>query len=593
MTLPQRIGLWLLGCVVVIIFVVANSGTDLSLSEFSAPAEAPSSNTAVDQSYYVTARNLAALAATPQEQQYAVLAMRSADHELDQSFASAIRNSAAHRLEHTAAATSMLQRIAELKQSIRADQAGVAAASADSSKASDDDGERLRIAQAQLTLDEDELENVQQDLARTGGDPQTDIQQAFDQHRSIESQAAALPKNTATADLESARSLHSVVGKVRILSSLKQRRKMLADARNKVLAEQQKLQQQHDGLDRQTYVSTPGEDPSSRSGRLTQLRVSAEREKDMADLDKRVRDLGQLAKVYEDWGHLVQTQRRTLLTSLAADFLTVVMAVLGIFALSGFAQYLLKRWEKNHHRRLKHARVVITLILEIVVVARIAVVIFGMPGDVSTILGFITAGITVTLKDFLVSFVGWFALMGRRGIQVGDWVEIDGTQGEVLEVTALHTYLLEAGNWATSGQFTGRQAVFMNKFAVERKYFNFSTSEQWLWDEFVVPVPASKVITQELLSRVQHLIATETRDDMASAEASWRELATTHGLHERKGAPTAIVRTSAAGLEVVVRYVTKAPTRFDTAVRLRQLVLGALGLGLHVDPSMPARPVGT
>nr|WP_081490676.1 mechanosensitive ion channel family protein [Terriglobus roseus] len=132
---------------------------------------------------------------------------------------------------------------------------------------------------------------------------------------------------------------------------------------------------------------------------------------------------------------------------------------------------------------MKHARVVLTVLLEVIVVARVAVVIFGMPGYVSTIIGFVTAGITVTLKDFLVSFVGWFALMGRRGVQVGDWVEIDGTQGEVLEVTALHTYVLEAGNWATSGQFTGRQAVFMNKYAVERKYFNFSTSEQWLWEE--------------------------------------------------------------------------------------------------------------
>jgi hypothetical protein len=593
LTLPQRVGLWLVGCVVVIIFAVATVGTDLSLSQFSEPAEAPSSNSSINQSTYVTARNLAALAATPQEQQYAVLAMRSADHELDQSFASAIRNSASHRFALTPAATSMLHHAAELKQAIRVDQASVTAASAEGGDTPDDDGERLRIAQAQLVLDQDELENVQQDLARMGGDPQTDVQQAFDQHRSIENQAAALPKNTETAALESSRSLHSVLGKMRILSSLKERRSALIDARSKALAARQRLQQQHDVLANKSYVAAPGEDPASRVGKLAQLRALAEREKDMTDLDKRVRDLGQLATVYEDWGHLMQTQRRALLTSLTEDFLKILMAVLGIFALSGLAQYLINRWEKNHHHRLKHARVVITLLLEVVVVARIAVVVFGMPGDVSTIVGFITAGITVTLKDFLVSFVGWFALMGRRGVEVGDWVEIDGTQGEVLEVTVLHTYLLEAGNWGTSGQFTGRQAVFMNKYAVERKYFNFSTSEQWLWDELVIPVPGSKVITRQLLGRVQELIAAETQDDMAAADASWRELAMTHGLRERKGAPTAVVRTSAAGLEVVVRYVSKAPRRFESAVHLRQVVLGALGLGLVADPAVPASSVDT
>ncbi|AFL90070.1 small-conductance mechanosensitive channel [Terriglobus roseus DSM 18391] len=593
LTLPQRVGLWLLGCVVVIIFAVANVGTDLSLSQFSAPAEAPSSNTSVDQSLYVTARNLAALAATPQEQQYAVLAMRSADHELDQSFASVIRNSASQRLALTPAAVSVLQRAAELKQVIQADRAAVAAASAEGSDAPDGGDERLRTAQAQLVLDQDELENVQQDIAQMGGDPQTDVQQAFDQHRALESQAAILPRNAAPAALESSRSLHSVVGKVRILASLKERRSALIEARTKALAAQHRLQQQHEVLTNKSSVPPSGKDPASRAGKLANLQAAAEREKDMTVLDKRVRDLGQLAAVYEDWIHLMQSQRRALLASLAGDFLTIVMAVLGVFALSGLAQYLINRWEKSHHHRLKHPRVVITLFLEVVVVARIAVVIFGMPGDVSTIIGFVTAGITVTLKDFLVSFVGWFALMGRRGVQVGDWVEIDGTQGEVLEVTALHTYLLEVGNWATSGQFTGRQAVFMNKYAVEKKYFNFSTSEQWMWDELVIPVPATKSITQQMLAQVQQLIAAETQDDLAAAEASWGRLAATNGLEERKGAPTAVVRTSATGLEVVARYVTTAPAHFATAVRLRQVVLGALGLGLTADPDVLNSPSAT
>ncbi|WP_157178435.1 hypothetical protein [Terriglobus roseus] len=60
-----------------------------------------------------------------------------------------------------------------------------------------------------------------------------------------------------------------------------------------------------------------------------------------------------------------------------------------------------------------------------------------------------------------------------------------------------------------------------------------------------------------------------------------------------KGAPAAVVRTSSAGLEVVVRYVTKAPRRFETAVRLRQVVLGALGLGSVVDPSILTSPIAT
>src|SRR5205814_1267265 len=82
-----------------------------------------------------------------------------------------------------------------------------------------------------------------------------------------------------------------------------------------------------------------------------------------------------------------------------------------------------------------------------------------------------------------VGFIGWFVLMGRNGIRLGDWVEINGVTGEVIELGMFHTVLLETGNWTDSGHPTGRRVTFTNGFAIEGHYFNFSTSGQWLWDE--------------------------------------------------------------------------------------------------------------
>jgi small-conductance mechanosensitive channel len=48
----------------------------------------------------------------------------------------------------------------------------------------------------------------------------------------------------------------------------------------------------------------------------------------------------------------------------------------------------------------------------------------GVPNQMPTILGLAGAGLTVALKDFIVGFVGWFVLMGRNGVRVGDRVEI-------------------------------------------------------------------------------------------------------------------------------------------------------------------------
>ncbi len=116
-------------------------------------------------------------------------------------------------------------------------------------------------------------------------------------------------------------------------------------------------------------------------------------------------------------------------------------------------------------------------------------IIFGMPTQTTTVLGLAGAGLTVAMKDFIVAFFGWFILMGRNGIRVGDWVEINGVGGEVVEVGLLKTVLLETGNWTDSSHPTGRRVSFVNSFAIEGHFFNFTTSGQWMWDELSMLIP--------------------------------------------------------------------------------------------------------
>ena len=68
------------------------------------------------------------------------------------------------------------------------------------------------------------------------------------------------------------------------------------------------------------------------------------------------------------------------------------------------------------------------------------------PSQMPTILGLAAAGLTVVFQDFILAFFGWFVLMGKNGIRVGDWVEINGVGGEVVEMgLAFRTSLLETG----------------------------------------------------------------------------------------------------------------------------------------------------
>src|SRR5581483_9945564 len=114
----------------------------------------------------------------------------------------------------------------------------------------------------------------------------------------------------------------------------------------------------------------------------------------------------------------------------------------------------------SQRRRLVTLRAVLRFSLQALGVMFVLFVLFGMPSQMPTILGLAGAGLTVALKDFIVAFFGWFVLMGRNGIRVGDWVEINGVGGEVVEIGLLRTVLLETGNWTDSGHPTGRKVAF-------------------------------------------------------------------------------------------------------------------------------------
>ena len=222
----------------------------------------------------------------------------------------------------------------------------------------------------------------------------------------------------------------------------------------------------------------------------------------------------------------------------------------------------------------------------------ILIVIFGTPRQTPTVIGLATAGLTVVLKDFIVAFFGWFVLMGKNGVRVGDWVEINGVGGEVVEVGLLRTTLLETGNWAESGRPTGRRVAFMNSYAIEDHYFNFSTTGQWLWEELHVALPSEKD-PYALREAIRGAVEEITREDIDRATREWMRLSQLHGsLSTLSASPTVELRPT-GGLEVVIRYITRAQDRFEMRSRLNQRLLAILHAPISGVPAdtLPESPL--
>ena len=315
-------------------------------------------------------------------------------------------------------------------------------------------------------------------------------------------------------------------------------------------------------------------------------------QKDLTNFDKRADYEKRRATVYAQWSDLVATRQRDV----AHQALLGVLIVLGIVLVGLFFDSWLERLLGRlslDRRQVETLRTVTRVAVQVAAVLFILLVILGLPGQLGTFLGLAGAGLTVALKDFIVGFIGWLVLMGKNGIRLGDWVEINGVSGEVVELGMFHTVLLETGNWTDSGHPTGRRVTFTNSFAIEGHYFNFSTSGQWLWDELQVVLPTGQD-PYPIIDAIQKKVAEATSETAKQAEQEWQRAARSRDMSALSAAPAINVKPVIGGVEIAVRYVTRANERYRLRAKLYQAAVDLLGgKNVHLPPAPAPAPASS
>lgn len=536
----------------------------------------PSTAPTVDQSLLEAARSLLPIASTQEEDQLAREAIRQADHEVDLAFTMALRRAKLQPAVQTPEIKGINGQIQVLERQIKADQAEISrltqlAEHAGSNK--DEMQDRLELAQAQKGLHENELEDLQQDLVLAGGDPYTEIQQQLKKHEGLQHADSASPQpkpvsfEPGTSLLSQSRACLRLWGNRKLLQQARQQAEGAAD---ELAKRYQTLSQRLKG-ERRSLPAAPADGQEERGAALSALHTHIDWQRVLADLAKRIAAEQQVAGLYTQWVGIVGGQLRATFHAILRSLLLVFVLFLALVLIEGAVERHLDRLGFER-RRMGTMRMVLRFASRTIGVLLLLLILLGPPNQLSTIVAFAGAGLTVALKDFIVAFFGWFVLMGRNGIRVGDWVEINGIGGEVVEIGLLKTVLLETGNWNDSGHPTGRKVAFVNSFAMERHYFNFSTSGQWLWDELDVLVPPDRD-PYALMDALHQLVAEETKTSVMHAEEEWQRATHSHSVQSFSAAPAISIRPTNLGISVVVRYITCANERHALRTRLYKAIV--------------------
>jgi small-conductance mechanosensitive channel len=341
----------------------------------------------------------------------------------------------------------------------------------------------------------------------------------------------------------------------------------------KAAAAREAAKQQAKGFAQDSNTSSQ-DTKAAAASTIESLKQYTREQRNLADLGRRLQDEQELHDIYGTWIELVEARQRVALHHVIEALLWILLVLFAVYLAARLIDHLFTGISAEN-KRIDTLRAVVKFGAQAVGALIIVFIVLGMPTQTTTILGLAGAGLTVAMKDFIVAFFGWFVLMGKNGIRVGDWVEINGVGGEVVEVGLLKTVLLETGNWTDASHPTGRRVSFVNSFAIEGHFFNFTTSGQWMWDELQVLIPTAQD-PYPVIDGIQRLVEKETAANGAKAEAEWQEAATKYRAKTLSAVPGINVRPTANGIEVRVRYITRAYERHQTRKRLYEAVVGLM-----------------
>jgi small-conductance mechanosensitive channel len=282
--------------------------------------------------------------------------------------------------------------------------------------------------------------------------------------------------------------------------------------------------------------------------------------------------LDQYRRNLKSWREAVKDQSHSALKSLGIRAGVLALILSAVFALAELWHRGVLKYVQDSRKRYQ------LLLLRKIALWTLVVIIIGFSfaselGSIVTFAGLITAGLAVAMQSVLVSIVGYFFLIGKYGIRVGDRVQIGEVSGEIIELGMVRMYLMEL---AGRGSFvpTGRVAAFPNSvvFQVTTGLFKQIPGVSFAWHDITLALPPQRdyePIKQQLFAAANEVLA-EYREEI---QRQTRELQrTTLSSAGGDALPTVQLSYSAKGVDAHVRY----PVQLAHAAEIDERVSRAL-----------------
>jgi small-conductance mechanosensitive channel len=286
--------------------------------------------------------------------------------------------------------------------------------------------------------------------------------------------------------------------------------------------------------------------------------------------------LNQYRRNVANWRDTIENQYHNALKTLGVRLgvLAVLLAI--VFAAAEIWRRAVLRYVQDTRRRYQF------LLLRRIALWCLVIVIVGFAfaselGSIVTFAGLITAGLAVAMQSVLVSIVGYFFLIGKYGIRVGDRVQIGDVTGEVIDLGLVRLHLMELGGHGLLGP-TGRVVAFANSivFQVSSGLFKQIHGVNFVWREITLSLPAGidyAATKKKLAAAVSNVLKDDREEIVRQTQEIQRATASNSG---GDGQPRVQLSFSATGVDAHVRYPVHLQNAGEMEERVSQAVFGVV-----------------
>jgi small-conductance mechanosensitive channel len=289
------------------------------------------------------------------------------------------------------------------------------------------------------------------------------------------------------------------------------------------------------------------------------------------------------------WKDSVQKEFSAELQYLIIRAVMLGFALAVVFTLAEIWRKATLRYVKDIRRRYQFLllrRIVVWCAVGITIAFALATEI----GALATFAGLITAGIAVALQNVILAIAGYFFLVGKYGVRVGDRVQISGVTGNVVDIGLVRLHMMELAGTGNDRQPTGRVVVFSNSivFQPTASFFKQIPGTNFVWHEVTLilsPDSDYHQAEERLLVAVQKVYSTYS----SKIEEQHRHMEQSFALAVDVPQPKSRLRLTQTGLEVVIRY----PLELERSAEIDDQIIRELLIALQKPPKLKLVGSGT